>query len=87
MVQCCGEARHGLLAAELGHATVGLHGKGVVEVGVQVGHHNGGFLQVGGARFEADLLPAGDALSLAAVRAHHIVGEVAAAPSHQWWAP
>lgn len=66
---------------------MGLHSEGVVEVRVQVGDDNRGFLQVGGARLEADLLPAGDALSLAAVCAHHAVGEVAAAPSHQRWAP
>lgn len=87
VVQCCGEAGNGPLAAELGHAAVSLHSKGVVKMSVQVSDYNRRFLQVGGARFEADLLPTGDALALIAVRASHPVCEVVAAPGHQRWAP
>lgn len=87
VIQCCGEACGGLLGAELGDTAVSLHSERIVKMSVQVSDDNRRFLQVDRARFEADLLPAGDALSPVALLAHHAVCEVAAAPGHQRWAP
>lgn len=75
VVQRRGDARRGLLAAELRHAAVALHGECVVQVRLQFGHDDGGFRQVGGPRLEAHLL--------VAVLAGYAVGEVVPLAGYQ----
>lgn len=58
---------------------MGLHREGVVQVGLQVGHDDGGLRQVGGSRLESHFL--------VAVFAGHAVGEVVALARHQRGAP
>lgn len=79
VVQGRGDASGGPLAAELRHAAVTLHGEGVVDVGLQLGHDHCGLRQVRGPRLEAHLL--------VTVFAGHAVREVAALARHQRGAP
>lgn len=87
MVQSSGDAHGGPLGTKLGHTAVSLHGERVVEMRIQVGNNNCGFLQVCRAWLETDLLATGDTWAPVTVLAHHTVGEVTTAPCHQGWAP
>lgn len=87
IVQSSGDDCSGRFSAELGHATASLHSERVVQMRIQVTNNDCGFPQACRTGLETDLLTTRDARGSVAVLAHHTVGEVTAAPSHQRCSP